>query len=356
MKKILFLTRNRSSRGGHMILFELIDKIRSQKISAELATLETSENINKTNNLKLWENKRFKSILVESNENKNQERLNYIEQATHYINLEYNNYDRIILDSWYNVLGAIKSKKVSEKIFHLAMGDPDNQSGSDFWKNILFDTIPFFPINRIALSKSSGEVLMNRYGIKTQVMTTYVNDIFHETDFFVTDRITLNVVASAADFNPNEKGLDLLLNSLENLSMKYKLKLTLVTLEPIKHDITKFTFPIEIVNANTPEAVAKELSKHDIFVNTSVRETFCMALAEAITLGMPAIALDSIGNREYFNGSNFIFVKKPADFVSQLESIFDINRRKSLNKVAKLSMAKYTSEVMVQSFSKIINL
>jgi glycosyltransferase involved in cell wall biosynthesis len=80
-----------------------------------------------------------------------------------------------------------------------------------------------------------------------------------------------------------------------------------------------------------------------------------MALAEAITLGIPTIALDSIGNREYFNGSNFIFVKKPDDFVSQLESVFDINTRKLLNRVAKLSMAKYTSESMAQSFLKIIS-
>lgn len=355
MKKILFLTRNRSSRGGHMILFELIDKIKEQNISAELVTFETKESIDKTNKLKLWKDKKFKSILVEGNENKDQERLNYIDQATRYINQEYDNWDKIILDSWYNVLATIKSKKIGTNIFHLAMGDPDNQSGSDFWKNILFDTIPFFPINRIALSESSGKILADRYGVETQIMTTYVNDIFHKTDFFVTGRTTLNIVASAADFNPTEKGLELLLKSLDNLSKKYKLKLTLVTLKPIKRDLTKFTFPIQIANANTPEAVARELSKHDIFVNTSVRETFCMALAEAVTMGMPAIALDSIGNREYFNGSNFIFVKRPGDFVSQLESIFDINTRKSLNKVAKLSMTKYTSEVMAQSFLKIIS-
>ena len=309
MKKILFLTRNRSSRGGHMILFELIDKIKGQSISAELATFETKESVYKTDDLRLWEDKKFKSILVEGNENKDQERLNYIDKVSRYINQEYDNWDKIILDSWYNVLGAIKSKKIGKNIFHLAMGDPDNQSGSDFWKNILFDTIPFFPINRIALSESSGKVLTDRYGVETQVMTTYVNDIFHKKEFLVTDGPTLNIVASAADFSPTEKGLDILLNSLNVLSRKHRLKLTLLTLEPIKQNISRFIFPIKTVKAYTPEEVSNELVKHDIFVNTSIRETFCMALAEAVTLGMPAIALDSIGNREYFNGSNFIFVK-----------------------------------------------
>ena len=81
-----------------------------------------------------------------------------------------------------------------------------------------------------------------------------------------------------------------------------------------------------------------------------------MALAEAVTLGMPAIALDSVGNRDYAKGDNFIFVKDPADFPAQLSRIMNLDVRQQLHAAARPSMRAYSIDTMVGQFKDAVGL
>ena len=102
--------------------------------------------------------------------------------------------------------------------------------------------------------------------------------------------------------------------------------------------------------------MVEELCKHDIYINTSSQEAFCLALAEAIALGVPSLALDSVGNREYINRDNAIFVANPEEFISELLKLENFEFRKKLSLLAKKSMQKYTLENTITQLKKIIDI
>ncbi len=102
--------------------------------------------------------------------------------------------------------------------------------------------------------------------------------------------------------------------------------------------------------------MVKLLCRNDIYINTSIEESFCLALAEAIAIGMPSIAMDSVGNREYMDGENAIFVEDAKDFSDKLATMKDVAVRKELHMRAKKSMQRYTLERTIHALKEIIGI
>ncbi len=125
---------------------------------------------------------------------------------------------------------------------------------------------------------------------------------------------------------------------------------------PIKANLSKFPFKIKAASAQTPAEMIKILKNNDIYINTSTNESFGLCLAEALAMGMPAIALDSVGNRDCMDGKNGIFVKNKKDFQKGLAKLGDYKFRIKLSKQAKESMKQYTLNNTIGQLKKILDI
>lgn len=170
----------------------------------------------------------------------------------------------------------------------------------------------------------------------------------------VRDTDEIRFVASASDFNIPTKGLDFLLQSIQRLQKPRSL--TLISGQPITRSLQDFDFPIATAVVRKPEEMTTLLRHHDVYLSTSTHEAFGLALAEAITLGMPSIALDSVGNRDYARQGNCIFVEDPVDFDAALHKIYNLDVRRKLHKAARPSMAHYSLDSMVEQFKQLARL
>ena len=111
-------------------------------------------------------------------------------------------------------------------------------------------------------------------------------------------------------------------------------------------------FAVEEATGQDPDEMIKLLSAHDAYINTSTNESFCLCLAEALAVGLPVIALDSVGNRDYMNGDNGLFVRDEKDFREELARLSDFELRKSLSKRARESVKQYAIKETIESFKK----
>jgi glycosyltransferase involved in cell wall biosynthesis len=353
--KILFITRNRSKRGGHIVLTSLVRELRKQGYDVSLVAFRPKGEVDFPECEELWKNIQPDIISIPFSLNAEEQILHYTNYAAKYLQKNEKNFDRIILDSWHIAHAAIKSGIVSKKVFHLVQSDPEffPEDYSKIWKSELFSLLPLIPIRRIVVSNSLASLFEKRYRKRYDVVELFVDDIFFQVKFKCLERKRLRFISSSGDFNVPTKGLDFLLNQLKKIK-KYPFELTLVSGGQIKKKLGRFPFKINITTTSTRKAMADLLSNHDIYINTSTKETFCLALAEALAVGMPSIAVDSVGNREYMDGKNAIFIKNPKDFSGGLEKLFELKFRKKLSRKAKESMKKYRIENTVNNFKKII--
>jgi glycosyltransferase involved in cell wall biosynthesis len=275
-----------------------------------------------------------------------------VKAAAQYLKTHAGEYDRVILDSWYIMLAAALAQVISlPHVFHLAQRDPvfEPEDDSKIWQAILFELMGSIPAQRIVVGRSVAAVLKERNGYTYPALDPCIDDTFRAVPFTVREHTPLRFVASAANFNLPWKGLVFLLQQLEQFAPR-SFELTLIAGTAIEHDLAPYHYPITVTRARTPTSLRDILMRHDVYLCTSTKESFCLALAEAVTLGMPTVAMDSIGNRDYFNGSNFLFAKNERDFLPFLSEVSILETRKRLHMAARPSMERYTAEQMVQQF------
>jgi glycosyltransferase involved in cell wall biosynthesis len=353
--KILFITRGRSSRGGHVVFTNIVRELRKDGYDVTLTTFESKERMKKV--VPYWEDIDVNLVEIPDVEDRNSEQIAHIKAASAYLKENADKFDRIIIDSWFIMLAALRENIFSDKIFHLVQSDPafSPENQEEFWKSELFNLLPTTQANRIVVSESLAMDFKERYKRKFDHIRLFVDEAYLKSKFEVRNRKRLKIVSSSATFNIKTKGLDFLLEQLEKIN-GLEFELTLISGAGIEKDLQGYSFPIKVENAKNSSEMSKELSRHDVYVNTSTKESFCLALAEALAIGMPAVALDSVGNREYMDGENAIFIEKTANFIPSLLKIKDFEFRKKLSIRAKKSMRKYTLKNSVEGLKKIINI
>ena len=353
--KIHFITRGRSSRGGHIIFTNIVRELRKDGHYVILTTFESKEKMKRT--IPYWNDIDVNFVEIPHLQERNSEQIAHIEAASSYIRKNIDKFDRIILDSWFMSMAAIRENIFSDKIFHLVQSDPaftpENQM--EFWKSELFNLLPFTLMNRIVVSESLAIYFKKKYKKEFNHIHLFLDEVYLKSKFNVRSSETLKIVSSSATFNFKTKGLDFLLEQLEKIK-GLKFELTLISGDDIKKDLSVYSFPIKVTNAKNSNEMVEELCRHDVYVNTSTKESFCLALAEAIAIGMPAVALDSVGNREYMDGENAIFAEKAEDFIPGILKMKDIEFRKKISVKAKNSMQGYTLANTIKSLKEIINI
>lgn len=353
--KLLFMTRTPSNRGGQVVLTHLIRELKAQGVQLDLIGFKPEGEPPFEGCEALFEGLDAQIIPIQKHQNNDTQLEEYIHTMAKTLRRIHRQYDKIILDSWYTAAAGILAQLDTAKTVHFVQSDPYfvPESDAEIWKSLFFEMVPYFPFERIVVSKNIQKLFKERYDKKYPHLNLFIADAYHKASFEVKDQPKLRLVSSASDFSLTSKGLDFLLNELNTLENS-NFSLTLVAGQPTGRDFNQYHFPVTETTVRTPSEMISILQNHDIYLNTSTNETFCLALAEAITLGMPSIALDSIGNRDYAQGNNFIFVADPTQFSAELKKLFNVEARRALHKNAKQSMAHYSLDTMVEDFKKLI--
>lgn len=103
--------------------------------------------------------------------------------------------------------------------------------------------------------------------------------------------------------------------------------------------------------------VKNKLLKASIFVLTSEREGFSLALGEAMSMGLPAIGCKSCSsiNSMIRNGENgYLCSDTPEDIATSIERLIkDPSKRKQMGERAKADMVQYSSDRVYEKWERL---
>lgn len=353
---IHFVTRGRTNRGGHVVLTNLVRELLRRDFAASVMSWHEDGKPLYPNCEELWQD--VPVTIGELPRRESEEERFMVEQEAlrAYVKDAVDSYDIVVLDSWLVALAAIHAGIHSrKKVFQLVQSDAafTAEDPTKCWKAELFSLMPHVPMQRMAVSQNMVDMLANKYQQTTSYLPLFIDDAFHNGAFSVKESTPLRFMSSAATFAPNEKGLDLLLSSLARIQ-DVRFKLTLVTGKEIDQDLSSYPFPIEQIRAATPEEMVHIMQSHDAYLCPSIKEAFGLAQAEAITLGMPVVAMDAVGNRDFINSENALLAETKDDFIEKIRSLSSLEVRSMLHRHAKKSMESYRLPGTVDTFLGIL--
>ena len=93
-KKILFITRGRSSRGGHVVLTQIVRTLRTQGYDVTLVTFESKEQM--IDDVPYWENMDVCCVEVPHSDDMQSEQIEHIKAISLYAKENFENFDIII--------------------------------------------------------------------------------------------------------------------------------------------------------------------------------------------------------------------------------------------------------------------
>lgn len=356
-QSIHFVTRGPTNRGGHVVLTNIVRELARRGYLVSIMSWHEDGKPLYPNCKELWEGLPV-TIGKLPSANCDEERFCIEQEALRaHLKKVAGQHDFIILDSWLVTLAGIHAGiHTRPEVFQLLQSDAAFQM-EDFskcWKAELFSLIPRVPMKRLAVSSNMVQVIEKRYQQKAAYLPLFIDRTFHEGTFQVKEETQLRIMSSAATFVPEEKGLERMLQTLSRIK-GYSFTLTLVTGAKISHDFSQYAFPVQQVHAATPKEMVHIMQQHDAYICPSVKEAFGLAQAEAIALGMPVVAMDAVGNRDFINGENALLATSDDDFVEKIRSLFDSEKRLALHQNAKESMAPYQLDQTVETFIKHLN-
>lgn len=341
---IHFVTRGRSNRGGHVVVTHLMRELLRRGHDVSLTSWHEDGKPLYPDCEDLWRGLDIEIIDLPFGESEN--RRFAIEQAAMAEHLRdvHERYDVILLDGWPVMMAAVSvGAHRHENVIQLVQSDPRfaPEDDSKYWKAKTFDVLPHVPMRRFAVSENMVRMFAEDFDQHVDLLPIFIHDAYHKASFVVSDHDPIRIVSSAADFSVPEKGLDILLEAMQKVTDR-SLSLTLVASKGVDRDYSSYAFPVTTVFCSTPQDMICELEKHDVYINTSIKEAFGLAQAEAVALGMPVIALDAVGNRDFLDGENAIFVRDKEQLPEAIRAMCDVENRARYAARARRSMERYT--------------
>ena len=359
MTKLCILTRTLSRRGGQVFLSQLVRQLTAEGVDLEFVGFKPKGSEDFAGCGDLYRGLAVHLIPVPVHNNDAAQLDAYITAATEFLQANHRRFDRILLDSWYIAMaGAMAEVRPAGKLFQLVQSDPEfsTRTPEKIWESRCFRLFPRMPMQRIMVSRPLQQTFAQRYQVDYPKINMAVEPEYLRADFTVRDRPELRLISSASDFNIPSKGLAFLLESLSKLAANQPFALTLLSGAPLATPLPELPYAVTLRSIDSAAEMIRELQAHDLYLNTSTNETFCLALAEAVALGMPAIALDSVGNRDYHTNQNFVLVKDATEFEPQLRRLFSADAREMLHAAAKPSMEHYTLAESVAGLRRILEI
>jgi glycosyltransferase involved in cell wall biosynthesis len=373
--KLLFITKTRSGYGSHVILTNLVTQLRLLSVPTDVFVIEHPKEQSRWSEFSdLWTDINPK-ILAFNHAGAlvlaNPDTFSYYDEVLLDDKLAINKiktlandtqYSHVILDSWYVTHTGIKANVHNYKnVFQFIQSEPEFQpeSAAKLWKAALFELLPYVYTKKIFLSPTHAHNFELAHKLRYPSVGFFVSDAFLVQKFTVQDIKNgeyLRIVTISSNYNIPSKGLDSLLSALTTVHKDhFPVELTIICSVPILKDI-KAPFKITIIfDAINPHARARHLSENDLYITTTTNESPGLAQTEALAVGLPSLAFDSHGNRDYYQDNNFIMVKDEADLVKEIIRYKDTNLRTRLSENAKASMRQYSLEKFTQKFINILD-
>ena len=348
--KILFVTPGMTNRGGHIILTELYRRLSKKGHEVDVLLCRDQEGVPEEVAV-TWRNIEPISVIGETRHPEKQfatfdrlaEKLAEIDGA----------YDHIILDSWRTVHAAILNGITKPHYFQLVQSDPEftPESPDVFWKAELHKLLPRFPLKRIHVSKIFSDLFAKRYGtLGEPYIELGIRDAFHQTQHQPRATEKIKLITVSGNIAIPTKGLGDLTEIINQLDPN-KFELTIISPKPVE---IKTQMKVNQIGLSDPKDLANTLAAQDIFISTSKKETFGLAQAEAMTIGLPTVAFDAIGNRSYMTEDNCVLVENVEEAVREVQLLESFDRRVRLSSEARESMGRWNLDRMVEQFLDVV--
>ena len=116
---------------------------------------------------------------------------------------------------------------------------------------------------------------------------------------------------------------------------------------------------VDFVGRKTKEEIAEILTKHNIFVIASEKETFCIPGVEALASGMPVVSTKCLGPEEYITDKcgklvDVGDIKGLADAIIEVYNHLEEYDIKELRKIADRYSRKNVTKIAQKIYQKIL--
>lgn len=218
----------------------------------------------------------------------------------------------------------------------------------------------------ITVSYSLQRNIKKRFGIESEVVFDTVHDSvrYHEKDRDNGGTVHFSGVGSLIP----RKGYDYLITAFANSSLpKENWQLTIVGEGPeeqiLRNLITQYQLEknISLAGKKNKSEVVELLNNSDIFISSSHLETFGVAALEAICCGVPVLAIDSEGPREFITETNgrlcedsIDALKEGIEYMYAHYTEFDKKRisEEAVNRFSSTAIARQLEKIFQKTISK----
>ena len=188
------------------------------------------------------------------------------------------------------------------------------------WQHKYYDYVLNTAIKLVAVSNKQKEIIVNVF---SKLYSNKIKVIYNGVDLTSFNKLKLNKknnktisIISVGNL-VKSKGFQLLIKSISKLNSKTNIYyLTIVgegkerkSLEKLINKL-KLNSHVKLLGSINNDLLDHELSKHDIFVLATKRETFGIVFLEAMACGLPIVAPRIAPLTEFINDTSCIFFNK----------------------------------------------
>lgn len=348
-------------RGGQKILSALAAELQNKGYDVTVATSQLQEAQQVA--VSWWNKLKIENIPLEfSSSDQDKKVIDQIVAYAAFLKNAVHQYDIVILDSW-NVFHAyVRSGTRAEHVYHLVQSEAAFVPESDekLWKAMCFDLLSQIPCKRIAVSKYMQNILQG-FSPHSEVfyMPLAIEKEFFQFKSKKKETYYFTWLITSSTFIPKEKGLQRIMNVMEILCTRgIYVKAYILSADSSYASPKAVMCPIEMYTGKNLKEMLSHFHKVDCAIFTSTKEAFGLSNAEVMASGLPIIALDAGGNREFMDEYPYFFSQdisdeELADAVSRLTT--DAVERRKMSQIVREKVKGYTKERMVEAFIKIIS-
>jgi len=224
----------------------------------------------------------------------------------------------------------------------------------------------------ICVSFAVKNYIQNYYHINKNKLTVIPNGIPISNKSFTqvknTNKIFSITCVGALNWIKNYHDLIEITNILVNEYKIYNIHLNIIgdgdLKEKINTQISKYNLKmnVNLLGHIKLDEIYNVLKRTDLYVQTSLSESFGLGILDAMSFGIPIIAYDVGAINELVNKESGILIpfsndkaKRISEFASQIKRLFENDRlRKSLSNEAIIQSKNYSIEKMIEKYTMLV--
>lgn len=236
----------------------------------------------------------------------------------------------------------------------------------DKFERIIVDELTSFMCKNldycICVSETALKNTLKRIKINSKNTCVIPNGFSHKIFYPKTTRYEKgsNVTVIFMSRLTFRKGLDLLLDAIPLICKNKKINILVLGDGPKKNEVEQIIFDndlqdqVKILDPVKHEETGDILRSGDIFLNTSLTETFCMAILESASCGLRIVSTNVGGIFEVLPPGTIYFTKPTAEDISdQINNAIKDLENHNINEIYRKTRAKYDWTIITKKIEDI---